>query len=275
MSDNQAHIAHLFYASELRAVEGDSYTLAEEESKHCLRVLRLNQGDLIHLTDGEGSLYEAELTALAAKRCTVCIRQCWRDYGARPYYLHLAVAPTKSPERYEWMVEKATEMGFDALTPFISAHSERRSGGKTERVKRVAVAAMKQSLKAALPRIHEPISLEALLRQPFEGHKFIAHCQEGKRQDLEVVLSEIAATVGPGAPPRFLILIGPEGDFSPQEVALAQAQGFVPVHLGPSRLRTETAGVLAVTLIYAKTASWHATLGESQRISPSRGQNCS
>ena len=259
MAANQAHIAHLFYAPELRAVEGDFYTLAEEESKHCVRVLRLSLGNLIHVTDGEGSLYEAELTALEAKRCTVCIRQCWRDYGARPYYLHLAVAPTKSPERYEWMVEKATEMGLDALTPFISAHSERRSGGKYERIKRVAVAAMKQSLKAFLPRIQEEVSLEALLCQPFEGHKFIAHCQEGERRDLEEVLTEIAAeaTLEKGLP-RFLVLIGPEGDFSPQEVKLAQGQGFVPVHLGPSRLRTETAGVLAAALMYAKTASWSA-----------------
>ena len=257
---NQAHIAHLFYAPELRVMEGDFYTLPEEESKHCVRVLRLSLGNLIHVTDGEGSLYEAELTALEAKRCTVCIRQCWRDYGARPYYLHLAVAPTKSPERYEWMVEKATEMGFDALTPFISAHSERRSGGKYERIKRVAVAAMKQSLKAFLPRIQEEVSLESLLRQPFEGHKFIAHCQEGQRRDLEEVLTELAAKPLLEASPRFLVLIGPEGDFSPQEVALAQVQGFVPVHLGPSRLRTETAGVLAAALMYAKTASWNATL---------------
>ena len=259
MSTHQAHIEHLFYAPELRAAEGDFYTLAEEESKHCVRVLRLTAGSLIHLTDGEGSLYEAELTSVEAKRCMVCIRQCWRDYGARPYYLHLAVAPTKSPERYEWMVEKATEMGFDALTPFISAHSERRSGGKYERIKRVAVAAMKQSLKAFLPRIQEEVSLEALLRQPFEGHKFIAHCQEGVRQDMEEALTALAAASKPEeGRPRFLVLIGPEGDFSPQEVALAQSQGFVSVHLGPSRLRTETAGVLAVALIYAKTASWSA-----------------
>jgi len=238
----------LFYTPEIDGVIGSTYLLNEEESKHCVRVLRLTHGDVVHLTDGKGVLLRAVLVQAAPKACLLRIEERFDRWEERPYYLHVAVAPTKSPDRYEWMVEKITEVGVDEVTPLITARSERKVF-KSDRVERIAVSAMKQSLKAQLPVIHPATPFETLIHRPFDGIKLIAHCGEGARKALFEVLDK-EPLISRRSTPRYLILIGPEGDFSPDEVAQAQNQGFQSIHLGISRLRTETAGVAAVIGVY-------------------------
>ena len=236
----------LFYTPDLDGATGFEYLLNQEESKHCLKVLRLAEGDKVHLTDGKGTLWLASVAQAATKGCLLRIEERFDHWGARPYYLHIAVAPTKSPDRYEWMVEKLTEIGVDEITPLIAARSERKVY-KIDRAQRIAVSAMKQSLKAQLPLIHPPASFEALVNMPVDGVKLVAHCGAGIRMPLGDALAIPQPHTGPL---RYLILIGPEGDFSPDEVALAEANGFQSIHLGPSRLRIETAGLVAVIGVY-------------------------
>ena len=234
----------LFYTPNIDGTIGSEYLLNEEESNHCVRVLRLRAGDAVHLTDGRGMLLRASVALAEPKGSLLQIEERFDRWEERPYYLHLAVAPTKNPDRYEWMVEKATEVGVDEITPLICARSERKVF-KTDRLERIAVSAMKQSLKAYLPVIHPATPFDELINRPFEGTKMIAHCGAGERMALDEVL---ALTEQYGCVRRFLILIGPEGDFCPNEVE--QAKGFIPIHLGTSRLRTETAGVAAVMGTY-------------------------
>jgi 16S rRNA (uracil1498-N3)-methyltransferase len=236
---------HLFYTPEITGVLDSDYLLNKEESNHCVRVLRLALGDTVHLTDGKGTLYKAVIVQAAPKACLLRIAESFDHWGKRPNHLHLAVAPTKSLDRYEWMVEKVTEVGVDEITPLIAARSERKVF-KTDRIQRVAVSAMKQSLKAFLPVIHAAASFEEFINRPFEGKKLIAHCGTEARIGLTDVF-------GASPPLRCLILIGPEGDFSPQEVTQAEAKGFLSIHLGTSRLRTETAALTAVIGVYLST----------------------
>ncbi|MCL2727238.1 MAG: 16S rRNA (uracil(1498)-N(3))-methyltransferase [Bacteroidales bacterium] len=237
---------NLFYTPDIDCTTSSNYLLNEEESKHCLRVLRLVEGDTVHLTDGKGTLFKATIVIPDVKACLLQLVERFDHWESRPYYLHIAVAPTKNADRYEWMVEKLTEIGVDEITPLIAARSERKVY-KTDRAQRIAVSAMKQSLKAQLPLIHSTISFEELINRPFDGVKLMAHCGEGVR----VSLKEAMATSPPSKEtPRCLILIGPEGDFTPQEVALAQVKGFTPIHLGNSRLRTETAALTAAAGVY-------------------------
>ncbi len=226
----------LFYAPGLFRGT-DLFTLTEEESKHCVRVLRLGQGDCLHITDGEGNLFRVEIVRADSRRCEVRMLERTGRFEERPYRLTMAVAPTKSGDRYEWFVEKAVEIGVDAIVPLLSEHSERRAV-KTERLERIAVSAMKQSLKAYLPRVEEPVSFPELVARPFAGRKLIAHCNG---DDRKVSLRD---AVAPGE--EVLMLIGPEGDFSPAEVEEARRHGFTGVSLGRSRLRTETAAIAAV-----------------------------
>ncbi len=223
---------HLFYTPDIRENE---YTLSETESKHCVRVLRLGISDSIILIDGAGGWYEAVIVDANPKRCKVEIKKHLKEYEKRDQYLHIAIAPTKNIDRFEWFLEKATEIGIDEITPILCDHSERKII-KDERLEKVIVSAMKQSLKAYLPKLNPLTPIKDLLSNSFEGRKYIAHCYEQDKKELKNEIAESRSN---------LILIGPEGDFSEEEVQLAIENHFVPVSLGNSRLRTETAGVVA------------------------------
>ncbi len=213
--------------------------LPEEEAAHCLRVLRLSQGDKITLTDGKGYFYEAQISVASAKRCSVSIL----NKTFQPFYwrghLHLAMAPTKNMDRTVWFAEKATEIGIDEIS-FLNCRFSERKVLKVERIEKIVVSAVKQSLKARKPQINEMTSFDKFVRQDFPGDKFIAHCYAGEKPLLKDVLSNEKDT---------LVLVGPEGDFSPEEVELALSCGFRPVSLGMSRLRTETAALVAAHLM--------------------------
>ena len=213
--------------------------LPEEEAAHCLRVLRLSLGDKITLTDGKGYFYEAQISVASAKRCSVSIL----NKTFQPFYwrghLHLAMAPTKNMDRTEWFAEKATEIGIDEIS-FLNCRFSERKVLKVERIEKIVVSAVKQSLKARKPQINEMTSFDKFVRQDFPGDKFIAHCYAGEKPLLKDVLSNEKDT---------LVLVGPEGDFSPEEVELALSCGFCPVSLGMSRLRTETAALVAAHLM--------------------------
>ena len=223
---------HLFYSPDIST---DQHTLSKEESNHAVRVLRLKQGDIVHLIDGNGGLYRAEITENDHEKCAVKVIDVQREYGKRNFYLHIAIAPTKNINRFEWFLEKAVEIGIDEITPVICKHSERKVL-KTGRLGKILITAMKQSLKAYLPKLNEAINYSDFVRLGFDGQKFIAHYSEKVKESLQ-------REYKPGN--NALILIGPEGDFSPNELALAVKSGYRPVGLGKSRLRTETAALVA------------------------------
>ena len=229
----------LFYAPDIAPPE---YTLGEEESKHCVRVLRLGRGERIHITDGRGNLHACEIVDDDARRCKVRIAETHSGYGRLPYDLTMAVAPTKNADRFEWFLEKATEVGVGEILPLETEHSERRVF-KPERGGKVVTAAMKQSLKAYRPLLRELTPFGAAIAAPFEGRRFIAHCDapqsEAGRRFLPSLLHRGE---------RVQILIGPEGDFSPAEIDFALAHGFEEITLGTQRLRTETAAVAATVM---------------------------
>ncbi len=230
----------LFYAPDFTPPR---YTLSEEESKHCIRVLRLGEGDSLHITDGRGDLFHCRITDAHPKRCEVEVVGCTHGYGKRPCRLTMAVAPTKHIDRFEWFLEKATEIGIEEIIPLECARSERRAL-KLERSEKVVTAAVKQSLKAYHPVLHELTPFEKAVGSPFEGRKFIAHCDParsaGGKQYLPRILKKNE---------NILVLIGPEGDFSPEEITFALANGFEEITLGSQRLRTETAAVVAATAV--------------------------
>lgn len=222
---------HVFYTPDiLRNPE-----LPEEEAQHCTRVLRLGVGDNITLTDGKGNFYKAEITVANSKRCLVAITETIHQNPLWPCHLHIAVAPTKNMDRNEWFAEKATEIGIDELT-FLNCRFSERKVIKTERIEKILISAIKQSLKARLPKLNEMMDFTKFIAQDFKGQKFIAHCYEGEKPLLKDVL-----TPGKDA----VVLIGPEGDFSEEEVKAAIERGFTPISLGKSRLRTETAALVA------------------------------
>lgn len=223
---------HIFYTPDL---SGNSYTLDETESKHCVRVLRLEKGDEITLVDGRGGYYLAKIDDPNPKRCAVKIIQTELNFGKTNFQVHIAIAPTKNIERIEWFLEKATEIGLHRVTPLMCRFSERKEI-KNERLEKVMVSAMKQSLKAYLPQLDPLTKFSDFIQQPFDGQKFIAHCDDQHRELLQNL-------VMPGQ--SYHVLIGPEGDFSAEEIELAVKAGFRPVSLGDSRLRTETAGLVA------------------------------
>jgi 16S rRNA (uracil1498-N3)-methyltransferase len=209
--------------------------LNEEESGHAIRVLRLKENDAIIAVDGKGNRYEAQISVADAKRCRIRITGISQEFEKRNYRLHLAVAPTKNSDRMEWLIEKATEIGLDEFTPLCCRYSERKNIQRN-RLERVAIAAMKQSLKAFLPEINEIIDFEKFIPGFFNGKKFIAHCYPGEKPYLHQLVS---------SRDNGLVLIGPEGDFSTDEIELARKHGFQEVSLGTSRLRTETAALVA------------------------------
>ena len=204
----------------------------EEESKHIVKVLRMKEGDRFCVTDGNGSLYDAELVDAHPKRAAAELSNQRQGYDIRDFKVSIAIAPTKLNERTEWFLEKATEIGIDEVKLFASYHSERRTAN-VERFKKIIVAAMKQSVKSKMPVIEDIVAFDKLVRQNYDGQKFIAWIDDDVTEQL--------CDLGENA----LVLIGPEGDFSKEEVALAKENGFVPVSLGKARLRTETAAVVA------------------------------
>lgn len=208
---------------------------SRDESKHIVKVLRKREGDHLQLTNGKGWVFETEITLAEPNNCTAKILRFEKEPPA-PYHLHLAVAPTKMNDRYEWFLEKATEIGIQEITPVICDHSERKVV-KKERFQRVIQSALKQSLHTRFPVLHEPVNFRDFLEQNNSAYKFIAHCEDSKFRKLlsRTLKKGISAT----------ILIGPEGDFSTQEIELAIKAGWEPVSLGNSRLRTETAAVVA------------------------------
>jgi 16S rRNA (uracil1498-N3)-methyltransferase len=228
----------LFYAPEIAGRPA----LPEDEAAHALRVLRLHAGDEITLTDGKGFFYLATIRHAHPKQCEVTILKCWQPLPPAACRIHIAVAPTKNADRMEWFVEKATEIGIDAITLLDCRFSERREM-KTVRMQKVAVSAMKQSQQAFLPALTGMTPFRTFVGQPFDGRKYIAYCESG---DMHKPLLNQLYHAGEHA----LILIGPEGDFSPEEVTLAVKSGFTPVSLGPNRLRTETAALVACHTIH-------------------------
>lgn len=206
----------------------------KEESKHIIKVLRKSSGDTLHITNGKGWLFTAEIILPNINKCTAKIV----SKALKPkhtYNLHLAVAPTKMNDRYEWFLEKVTEIGIDSITPIICDHSERKVI-KPERLERILQSAMKQSLSCFLPNLHKPMSFKDFIEQPFNGDKFIGHCEETDKKSLKEQLKSKTDTT---------ILIGPEGDFSIKEIELALKNDFIPITLGNTRLRTETAAIVA------------------------------
>lgn len=223
---------HVFYLPEIHS---DIVQLDETESGHAVRVLRLKQGDPVVVTNGKGGWFEAMVADPHPKKCTVQILAAHQGFEGRNYRLYMAVAPTKNSDRIEWFLEKATEIGIDGYLPLICRFSERKNIN-LQRLEKVALAAMKQSLKAYLPEISETISFVQLVNKPFNGIKVIAHCYPGKKPHLKDIIV-------PGT--DMLVLVGPEGDFSEDEVRLALDNGFQEVTLGNARLRTETAALVA------------------------------
>lgn len=211
------------------------YFLSEEESKHAVRVLRLAVGDEVALIDGKGGLYKAEIKDAHPKRTILQINSVQQEFNKRNHYLHIAIAPTKNLDRVEWFLEKATEIGIDEITLIICQRSERKEA-KAERLDKIITSAIKQSIKAYHPVLNAPVALNQFLKQPFDGQKFIAHCDEGKKISLAQSIEKQN---------RYLILIGPEGDFTPAEVDAALQNGYKAITLGESRLRTETAALEA------------------------------
>mgnify|MGYP003625147117 FL=1 len=211
-----------------------SFNFDKEESRHIVKVLRKKTGDKLHITNGNGWLFEAELTLAGIKHCSVDIISKSLQ-PKRNYNLHLAVAPTKINDRYEWFIEKATEIGVETITPIICDHSERKVI-KKERFEKIIQSAMKQSLQCYLPKLNTPITLKDFMNQEFSELSFIAHCEETDKKALKSLLKKNQDC---------LILIGPEGDFSVKEIEIALQHNFIPVTLGETRLRTETAAIAA------------------------------
>ncbi len=209
--------------------------LSTEESKHLVRVLRKSEGDIVYFTDGLGFMYKCNIIDANPHNCLIEIIEKQSGKDKRDFNLQIAIAPTKNISRFEWFLEKSTEIGIDRIIPVICSHSERKDL-KITRLTKVVTSAMKQSLKSHLPELTEKVSFKELLNLSFEGEKFIAYI------DKDVTL-ELSKTYTKGN--DVLILIGPEGDFSPKEIELAVSKGFIPVSLGTSRLRTETAGIVA------------------------------
>lgn len=236
----------LFYSTD---IEGGICRLDQDESGHCIKVLRHRCGDEISVIDGGGTLYRCRITSDSHKKVEAMVLESKENWGAHPYRLHLAVCPTKNNDRYEWFAEKACEMGFDELSPIIGEHSERRVL-KTPRVEKILVSASKQSLKAAVPSVKEPVSVKDFIssHKNAPGLKLIAYCFEDEnipRRSIKDVLAKFEGN-------EITVMIGPEGDFSQEEASMALEAGFIPVHLGESRLRTETAAITAAASVYLR-----------------------
>ncbi|MGK4568022.1 16S rRNA (uracil(1498)-N(3))-methyltransferase [Flavobacterium sp. 3HN19-14] len=223
----------LFYNPDIDSTT-ESFFFDKEESRHIIKVLRKKETDILFVTNGFGFLFKTEITLASDNKCTVKILSSEKAENPK-VHLHLAVAPTKMNERYEWFLEKATEIGIQEITPIICDHSERKVI-KTERFDKILLSAMKQSNQYFLPKLNDPIAYKDFISQPFSGQRFIAHCEETDKKSLKDLLKPSE---------NITILIGPEGDFSEKEIQSAIKNNFLPVSLGATRLRTETAAIVA------------------------------
>lgn len=223
----------LFYNPEIQT-GSTTFIFDKEESRHIVKVLRKKEGDIIHISNGSGYLFTSEIVFANEKKCEVAISN-EEFHAPAPYSLHLAVAPTKMNDRYEWFLEKATEIGVSQITPIICEHSE-RVNFKADRFEKILQTAMKQSLQFYLPRLNEPVAYTTFVKDNQEGQLFIAHCEETEKRLLKNAIEPKK---------QITILIGPEGDFSTKEIALALQHNYIPVSLGNTRLRTETAAIVA------------------------------
>ena len=223
----------LFYNPAISS-EDKEVIFPKDESKHIVKVLRKQEGDNLNITNGKGFLFSAKIIEANHNKCKAKITAVEQEHDKK-YYIHLAVAPTKMNDRFETFLEKATEIGLDKITPIICDHSERKVV-KINRFERVLQSAMKQSLHYSMPEISEAISFQEFIQQEQNEQKFIAHCEENEKKSLQKELE-------PGK--SYTILIGPEGDFSSEEIESAIKAGFIPVTLGNTRLRTETAAIVA------------------------------
>lgn len=235
----------IFYSN---SIDGDTLTLGGDEAMHCSKVLRHRAGDEIGVIDGLGTLYKCVLTDSDPRGCRARIIEATPGFGSHPYNLTLAVCPTKNTDRYEWFAEKATEIGVDTLVPVIGDRSERKVL-KTDRLRRIVLSAAKQSLKGAVPQIREALSVKEFIESaPADAVKLICYCFDDCEKNT---VAQVLKGIRPGKAEPVIILIGPEGDFSPAEAALARSLGWLPVTLGPSRLRTETAAIVAAAQVYS------------------------
>ena len=225
----------VFYSPDIK---GDFYSLNEQETKHCLKVLRLSKDDIICLVDGKGGFYKTKIIDISKKKCSVKVIDIIREYGKSTYYLHIAIAPTKNTDRLEWFIEKSTEIGINEITPIICERSERKILN-TERLTRIMVSAIKQSGKAYLPVINPIIEFKQVLSKNIT-QKYIASCKADKQNNLGKLYHK-----GQNA----IVLVGPEGDFTSEELEKAKQHKFMDVTLGPGILRTETAGITACQII--------------------------
>ncbi|MEI7509848.1 MAG: 16S rRNA (uracil(1498)-N(3))-methyltransferase [Flavobacterium sp.] len=223
----------LFYNSSITEKD-KSFVFDKEESKHIIKVLRKKEGDILFVTNGLGCVFKTEIALASDSKCTITILS-FEKQELPKYRLHLAVAPTKMNERYEWFLEKATEIGIQEITPIICEHSERKII-KIDRFQKIIESAMKQSLHFFIPKLNEPITYKEFLKKEFNGQKFIAHCEETDKKSLKSV-AKMERDI--------LIIIGPEGDFSVKEIQMALDNKFIAVSLGNTRLRTETAAIVA------------------------------
>lgn len=219
----------LFYCPN---IDSGSLFLSTEESKHCTKVLRKKEGDIIHLIDGNGTFYDAKILIASQKKVLFKPIRKWIE-TPRPYSLHIAIAPTKNNNRFEWFLEKATEIGIDKITPIICSHSERKVINN-ERMEKIILSATKQSTRSKIPVLNQALDFNDFVKKDQNSDCFIAHCGQVPKKNLQTLVS-VNST----------ILIGPEGDFSQQEIDLALKNNFKPISLGNSRLRTETAGIVA------------------------------
>ncbi len=233
---------HLFYIDNTQFIDNKSskIRLSENEARHAIKVLRLQIGDKVSATDGLGNWFNCSIFLITKRECVLQIDEYIVNYGKRNFYIHIAVSPTKNIKRFEWFLEKATEIGIDEITPIITSHSERREL-KIERSTKVITAAMKQSLKAYHPILNEAQKLDDFLNSNIKGKKYVAHLIDENQLELKNAYSAMNDVC---------ILIGPEGDFSPQEVEKCIEKGFIPVKMGNQRLRTETAAIVACNTIH-------------------------
>ncbi|HLP72859.1 MAG TPA: 16S rRNA (uracil(1498)-N(3))-methyltransferase [Bacteroidales bacterium] len=228
----------VFYAP---GISGNEFILDLNESRHVVRVLRMKEGSEVKLIDGRGNLYEGVIGVADQKRCLIRVTGVRNEFEKRNYRLHIAISPLKNPDRFEWFVEKAVEIGVDEITPLLCRNSE-KTGIKAERINNIIVSAMKQSLKAYGTVLNEPALFSEFVKSPFSGIKMIPHCNSLSER------KSIGNVYHPGQ--DAIILIGPEGDFSRDEIDLASGNGYSQVHMGNSRLRSETAGVAACYSVY-------------------------
>ena len=227
---------HIFY---IRNIIENLAILDETDSGHCARVLRMKAGAVVNLIDGKGGFYEGMIQSVNPRAVTVEIIKTELNFGMKDYYLHLAIAPTKNTDRFEWFIEKSAEIGIDEITPLLCQRSERKYV-RNERLEKILISAIKQSINAYLPVLNPITGFDSFISGNLKGNKYIALCSDENRKDLIKINNQKRL---------FTILIGPEGDFSPEEIKAALKKGFEPVSFGSSRLRTETAGVAACQII--------------------------